>query len=52
MNIPELMPNNVRVIQELGEGKLGKIFKAQILGNFSYYSHEPVITTFYNIYKI
>lgn len=43
MNIPELMPNNVRVIQELGEGKLGKIFKAQILGNFSYYSHEPVV---------
>ena len=42
VSVPELMPNNILVINEIGEGKLGKIFKAQILGNYNFGSNDPV----------
>jgi len=42
VSVPELMPNNIHVINEIGEGKLGKIFKAQILGNYNFGSNDPV----------
>jgi len=40
--VPELMPSNILVINEIGEGKLGKIFKAQMVGNYNFGTSDPV----------
>nr|XP_026691215.1 inactive tyrosine-protein kinase transmembrane receptor ROR1 isoform X2 [Ciona intestinalis] len=40
--VPELSSNMVHVIGELGDGKFGKVFKAQILSNLHYCPNEPV----------
>lgn len=36
------MPSNILVINEIGEGKLGKIFKAQMVGNYNFGTSDPV----------
>nr|CAB3265672.1 tyrosine-protein kinase transmembrane receptor ROR1 [Phallusia mammillata] len=40
--VPELSSNVVHVIGELGDGKFGKVFKAQVLSNLHYCPNEPV----------
>lgn len=40
--IPELPAALVHFSVELGEGKFGKVFKAQIMSNVTYSPTEPV----------
>uniref|UniRef100_H2YIT0 Protein kinase domain-containing protein n=1 Tax=Ciona savignyi TaxID=51511 RepID=H2YIT0_CIOSA len=40
--VPELSPNVVHVLGEMGDGKFGKVFKAQILSNLHYCPNDPV----------
>ena len=40
--VPELSGNLIQVTGELGDGKYGKVFKAQILSNLHYCPNDPV----------
>jgi len=40
--VPELSPNVIHSLGELGDGKYGKVFKAQILSNLHYCPNDPV----------
>ena len=40
--IYQLNPSDVQILEEIGDGKYGKVFKAQILSNLQYCPGEPV----------